>query len=113
MNLAVRGIDADIRWNNEGSFHKDELKDLRFVDRDKNLRSPSRAWSQGCFLPREFLQIFLDGGLFLRRSVLACRESFDLGAIGVGMQVKSLLEFVQSPLAPGFKAPGVRCESVV
>jgi hypothetical protein len=30
MNLAVRGIDADIRWNNEGNFHKDELKDLRF-----------------------------------------------------------------------------------
>lgn len=30
MNLAVRGIDADIRWNNDGSFHKDELKDLRF-----------------------------------------------------------------------------------
>lgn len=30
MNLAVRGIDADIRWNNEGSFHKDELKDKRF-----------------------------------------------------------------------------------
>ena len=29
MNLAVRGIDADIRWNNEGSFHKDELKDKR------------------------------------------------------------------------------------
>jgi len=29
MNLAVRGIDADIRWNNEGSFHQDELKDLR------------------------------------------------------------------------------------
>ncbi|TWT18977.1 type I restriction-modification system subunit M [Luteimonas wenzhouensis] len=29
MNLAVRGIDADIRWNNEGSFHKDELRDLR------------------------------------------------------------------------------------
>jgi type I restriction enzyme M protein len=29
MNLAVRGIDADIRWNNEGSFHKDEFKDLR------------------------------------------------------------------------------------
>jgi len=30
MNLAVRGIDTDIRWNNEGSFHRDELKDLRF-----------------------------------------------------------------------------------
>jgi type I restriction enzyme M protein len=30
MNPAVRGIDADIRWNNEGSFQKDELKDLRF-----------------------------------------------------------------------------------
>jgi type I restriction enzyme M protein len=29
MNLAVRGIDADIRWNNDGSFHRDELKDLR------------------------------------------------------------------------------------
>lgn len=29
MNLAVQGIDADIRWNNEGSFHKDELPDLR------------------------------------------------------------------------------------
>ena len=29
MNLAVRGIDADIRWNSEGSFHKDELLDLR------------------------------------------------------------------------------------
>src|SRR5216683_1551425 len=30
MNLAVRRIDADIRWNNEGSSHKDELKDKRF-----------------------------------------------------------------------------------
>jgi type I restriction enzyme M protein len=30
MNLAVRGIDADIRWNNEGSFYKDEQKDKRF-----------------------------------------------------------------------------------
>ena len=29
MNLAVRGIDADVRWNSEGSFHKDELPDLR------------------------------------------------------------------------------------
>ncbi len=29
MNLAVRGIDADIKWNNEGSFHKNELPDLR------------------------------------------------------------------------------------
>lgn len=29
MNLAVRGIDSDIRWNNEGSFHKDELYDLK------------------------------------------------------------------------------------
>jgi len=30
MNLAVRGIDADIRWNNEGSFLRDALQDLRF-----------------------------------------------------------------------------------
>ncbi|MFN3473016.1 MAG: type I restriction-modification system subunit M [Blastomonas sp.] len=29
MNLAVRGIDAEIKWNTEGSFHKDELPDLR------------------------------------------------------------------------------------
>ncbi|MBI1308628.1 MAG: N-6 DNA methylase [Proteobacteria bacterium] len=29
MNLAVRGIYADIKWNNEGSFHKNELRDLR------------------------------------------------------------------------------------
>ncbi len=29
MNLAVRGIDNDIRWNSDGSFHKDELPDLR------------------------------------------------------------------------------------
>ena len=29
MNLAVRGIDADIRWHYDGSFHKDELPDLR------------------------------------------------------------------------------------
>lgn len=29
MNLAVRGIDADIRWNNEGSFIKDELKEMK------------------------------------------------------------------------------------
>lgn len=30
MNLAVRGIDADIRWNNEGSFLRDEHSQLRF-----------------------------------------------------------------------------------
>lgn len=30
MNLAVRGIDSDIKWNNEGSFHKDELRDYKF-----------------------------------------------------------------------------------
>ena len=29
MNLAVRGIDSDIKWNNDGSFHKDELRDLK------------------------------------------------------------------------------------
>lgn len=29
MNMAVRGIDADIKWNNEGSFHRDELQDLK------------------------------------------------------------------------------------
>ena len=29
MNLAVQGIDADVRWNNEGSFHRDELPDLK------------------------------------------------------------------------------------
>ena len=29
MNLAVRAIESDIRWNSEGSFHRDELPDLR------------------------------------------------------------------------------------
>ena len=29
MNLAVRGIDADVRWNNEGSFHNDAFNDFR------------------------------------------------------------------------------------
>ena len=29
MNLAVQGIDAEIKWNNEGSFIRDELPDLR------------------------------------------------------------------------------------
>jgi len=30
MNLAVRGIDADIGWNNEGSFIRDEFPTLKF-----------------------------------------------------------------------------------
>ena len=30
MNLAMRGIDSDIKWNNEGSFHKDEFSDEKF-----------------------------------------------------------------------------------
>ena len=30
MNLAVRGIDADIAWNNEGSFLRDAFAQLRF-----------------------------------------------------------------------------------
>jgi type I restriction enzyme M protein len=29
MNLAIRGIDANIQWNNEGSFLNDAHKDLR------------------------------------------------------------------------------------
>ncbi len=29
MNLAIRGIDAQIAWNNEGSFHNDAFKDLK------------------------------------------------------------------------------------
>jgi len=29
MNLAVRSIDAEIRWNNEGSIHEDRLRDLK------------------------------------------------------------------------------------
>lgn len=32
MNLAVRRIDADISWNNEGSFHKDEFAAKRGND---------------------------------------------------------------------------------
>jgi type I restriction-modification system DNA methylase subunit/very-short-patch-repair endonuclease len=29
MNLAIRGIEGNIAWNNEGSFHNDAHKDLR------------------------------------------------------------------------------------
>ncbi|MEK7266023.1 MAG: class I SAM-dependent DNA methyltransferase [Pseudomonadota bacterium] len=29
MNLAVHGLEADIRWNNEGTFHRDDLPDLK------------------------------------------------------------------------------------
>ena len=29
MNLAVQGIDAEIEWNNEGSFHRDAFPDLK------------------------------------------------------------------------------------
>ncbi len=29
MNLAIRGIEANIAWNSEGSFHKDAFKDLK------------------------------------------------------------------------------------
>jgi len=29
MNLAIRGIDSDIRWNTQGSFHNDMHKDLK------------------------------------------------------------------------------------
>ncbi len=43
MNLAVRGIDADIRWNNEGSFHKDELKDLQFTTTKSRRGRPLRS----------------------------------------------------------------------
>ncbi|WP_424683554.1 type I restriction-modification system subunit M [Frateuria sp. YIM B11624] len=38
MNLAVRGIDADIAWNNEGSFYKDE-----FATRRDSKGEPIRA----------------------------------------------------------------------
>jgi type I restriction enzyme M protein len=30
MNLAVRGIDADIKWNNEGSFAREEFSNVKF-----------------------------------------------------------------------------------
>lgn len=29
MNLAIRGIDSDIKWNSQGSFHNDAHKDLK------------------------------------------------------------------------------------
>ncbi len=58
MNLAIRGIDANIAWNNEGSFLNDGHKDLKadfvianppFNDSDwsgENLREDSR-WKYG------------------------------------------------------------------
>jgi hypothetical protein len=41
MNLAVRGIDADIRWNNAGSFHKDEQATSRPTTSSPTRRSTS------------------------------------------------------------------------
>lgn len=29
MNLAIRGIESNIAWNSQGSFHNDAFKDLR------------------------------------------------------------------------------------
>ena len=55
MNLAVRGIDADIRWNNDGSFHRDELQgpDGRLHPRQSALqrfRLGRRPAARGCAL---------------------------------------------------------------
>jgi type I restriction enzyme M protein len=37
MNLAIRGITGDLRWNNEGTLLKDAFPDMRF---DFNLANP-------------------------------------------------------------------------
>jgi type I restriction enzyme M protein len=29
MNLAIRGIEANVAWNSQGSFHNDAFKDLK------------------------------------------------------------------------------------
>lgn len=58
MNLAVRGIDSEIHWNNEGSFLKDALRDLKadfilanppFNDSDWNgdLLRDDKRWTFG------------------------------------------------------------------
>ena len=58
MNLAIRGIDAEIHWNNEGSFLKDALRDLKadfilanppFNDSDwsGNLLRDDKRWTFG------------------------------------------------------------------
>ena len=58
MNLAIRGIDANIQWNNEGSFSKDAHKDLKadfvlanppFNDSDwkGDLLRDDRRWKYG------------------------------------------------------------------
>jgi type I restriction-modification system DNA methylase subunit len=54
MNLAVRGIDADIRWNNEGSFQgRTERPALRLYPGQsafQYLRLGRRAAARGCAL---------------------------------------------------------------
>ena len=45
MNLAIRGITGDLRWNNEGTLLKDAFPDMRF---DFNLANPPfniKEWS--------------------------------------------------------------------
>lgn len=47
MNMAIRGIDADIRWNDQGSFHRDAFPDLKA---DFVLANPpfnDNEWSNG------------------------------------------------------------------
>ena len=46
MNLAVRGIDADIRWNNEGSFHKDESAQRTLAERAVQPVIAHPLWSE-------------------------------------------------------------------
>ncbi len=47
MNLAVRGIDADIKWNNEGSFLRDEFPQLKFDYAMANPPFNISDWWQG------------------------------------------------------------------
>lgn len=80
MNLAVRGIDSDIRWNNEGSFHKDELCDLKA---DFILANPPFNVSDW-------------GGEFLRDDV-----RWKFGAPPVGNANYAWLQHIYHHLAPG------------
>lgn len=47
MNLAVRGIDADIAWNNEGSFVRDAFPNLKFDYAMANPPFNVSDWWQG------------------------------------------------------------------
>ena len=87
MNLAVRGIDSKIFWNNEGSFHKDEFAAQRGSD-----GAPMKA---DCILANPPFNISDWGGDRLREDV-----RWKFGVPPVGNANYAWLQHIYHHLAP-------------